>query len=264
MAEEMDFLDEIAGQGAKTIKASDLSRSFLKIAQPLTPEMVEKSINGLELGDFFASATGEVFGKRLDVIVLKHDHLYNIWKPNRGGLVSIVPFDAVASGKLQVFPVQGKRNKLIDAEGNDVVESRNFYVLVVGHEELGPMILAFQGKGLGHAKVWLTKIANAKTPTGKPAAIFQNVWRIETMMDKNDQGVWYGIGKKNVTNVDFVSYICGDFTGTDGTKVPGLYPVNKVKEEFLPVYKLCEEADGTNINALPESETKALPASVDC
>ena len=257
--EDEGFLNGEAGEGTDHISANDLSRSFLKIAQSTTPEVAEGKIEGIKAGDFFSPLAQETFGKCIDVVVLKYEHVYDVWQKNRGGLVSIVPFDAVASGAYKTYPTSDR--KLIDEAGNDVIESYNFYILLVGHEALGPLILSFQSTGLRHARNWLTKISALRTPNGKAqAAIFQGVWRIETVLNKNDKGAWFQIGDKSTTTVDLVNNICGKFTKADGTVIDGQWDVPFVKDTVMPVYQMCKDMSSTQALAAPEAQ-RALPSS---
>ena len=62
VANIMDDLYEAAGQGMETIGADDMQIPFLRILQPLSPQLIKndpKFIKGASAGDIFNTVTGE-------------------------------------------------------------------------------------------------------------------------------------------------------------------------------------------------------------
>ena len=201
-AQAADFLNGMSGQGTENIGAGDTSRNFLKIAQPTSPELTaDVPIEGLKVGDFFSTSLHKTYGKRLDVIVMRYELNWNIWQPNRGGLVGIVPVGGVQM-------LKDSEGKMHDYDGNDIVETQNFYVLLADHMEDGLMIFSLTSTGLKHGRKWNSKILATKTPDGLGAApIFGVVWLIESTKNTNKKGAWYTIGDDTDTTVQFTRYI---------------------------------------------------------
>ena len=62
VANIMDDLYEAAGQGMETIGADDMQIPFLRILQPLSPQLIKtdpKFIKGASAGDIFNTVTGD-------------------------------------------------------------------------------------------------------------------------------------------------------------------------------------------------------------
>ena len=256
-AKKASFLEQEAGAGTEAISVRDLSRSFLKIAQALSSEVTEETIAGLKPGDFYSPLAGESFGTSIDVIVFKYERLYNVWKPNRGGLLTVLSVKEIESGKYKTYPSANKKG-LIDIDGNDVVESRNFYVLVRGHEDLGLLIFPFQSTGLRQACRWLTKIDSLKTPQGRKAPIFQAIWRLETVKNKKDNNSWYQIGDKSTTTAEVAGYVCGDYIQKDGTVIKGLWTDEEAEATIMPLLDMCKDLDGTSMSIAAPANAAAI------
>lgn len=197
------FLDEFEGEGTEDIGARDTSSNYLKLAQSNTPEVVEGSIEELTPGCFFSSLNGMNFGKKISLIVLKYEVCWNVWKDREsgGGLVGRHPIGGIPT-------VPGEKGKLYDFEGNIVAETQNYFVLVEGHEDLGIMIFSLSSTMLKYGRKWNTMLLQSRTPNGqRKAPIFQNVWRIESVLDGNSLGKWYNIGAQNSAAIEAIRTI---------------------------------------------------------
>lgn len=200
-----DFLDGFDGEGTEDIGAGDVAQNFLKIAQSNSPELDDGDndgsddavIKGLKAGMFFSSATKRVYGKKVRLVVLKYELVWNIWAPREqgGGLVGRVPVGSVST-------MPGDKGKLYDQNGNNVVETQNFYVMVADHLQDGIMLFPLASTMLKHGRKWNSLIINQRTPNGaKQAPIFQQIWDMATVKNTNAAGSWYNIGDKNITAI---------------------------------------------------------------
>ena len=169
-AEAEDFLNQMAGQGTENIGASDTSRNYLKICTATTKELsAEEPIDGLKPGVFFSGTLKKVYGKRIEVIVLRYEIKWNIWQPGRGSLVAVVPVGGVKM-------IKDTEGHMHDMEGNDIVETQNFYVVLADHPEDGIMVFSLTSTGLKHGRKWNSYILAQKTPDGRGTApIFGSV-----------------------------------------------------------------------------------------
>ncbi len=203
VVEDDDFLDDMDGEGTESIGAGDTSNNYLKLAQSNSPEIVENTVEGLGVGMFFDGLSKTVFGKTVNLIVLRYELCWNVWAPRErgGGLVN-----RCAVGGIPV--VMGDKGKMYDHEGNTVAETQNYHVLVEGYEELGILIFSCSSTMLKYGRKWNTKIQQLRTPNGlKKAPIFQAVWQLESVLDSNAQGKWYNIGTKNMDAITHVRNI---------------------------------------------------------
>lgn len=202
-----DFLNSMGGVGTECIGAEDTSRNYLQIAQKNSPELDngedddDKVIKGLKAGHFYSPLLKKTYGKAIELIVLKQERVWNVWKPNRGGLVGVFPVNGVQF-------IKDEKGKMHDYDGNDIAETVNFYVLVAGHIDDGIMVFPVKSTGIRHAKKLNTLIAGLKTPNGKaPAAIYSGVWQLETVKNSNQAGDWYTFGDNKSSFVEFSRYI---------------------------------------------------------
>ena len=73
VANIMDDLYEAAGQGMETIGAEDMQIPFLRILQPLSPQLIKndpKFIKGASAGDIFNTVTGQFWEAEEGINVL--------------------------------------------------------------------------------------------------------------------------------------------------------------------------------------------------
>lgn len=207
-----DFLDEMDGEGTESIGAGDTANNYLKIAQSNSPEITDGSIEDLKVGMFFDPLSKTVFGKTVELVVLRYELGWNVWAPRErgGGLIN-----RCAVGSIPV--VIGDKGKMYDHEGNTVAETQNYHVLVVGYEHLGIFIFSCASTMLKYGRKWNTKIQQLRTPNGlRKAPIYQGVWQIESVLDSNSQGKWFNIGTKsmdaitkvrNITRTEYEEFI---------------------------------------------------------
>jgi hypothetical protein len=193
-----DFLDSVAGQGYEDFNANTYSIPFLKIAQPLSPEVNKKHdnyIEGLEAGQFFNSLTKKNYGATIKLIPLRQKELWLEYAPNRG------PFKGQHEpGSIQTVGDLYK-DGLKTLDGNDISDVLTFYCLLADEPDSGPIVFSLYGSGFGHGKTWNSLIMTSKTDSGKQAPYFGSVWELTTSYNQNDHGAWYQIGAAKTTNV---------------------------------------------------------------
>lgn len=198
----IDFMEEIAGQGYENISQDDISTPFLKVAQALSPELDKEEdsyIKGLEVGMFFNSLTGTVYGREISLVPVHYEKSWLEWKPNRGGLIA----------RHEPFSIQVDKTDFSKwTYGNNIIsETLMFYCFIEGHMQDGPIVYALTGSGIKHGKNWNTQIMMTKLPSGKKAPYFSSIWKLHTTKQSNDQGTWYQIGgkKTNAVRLRFIT-----------------------------------------------------------
>ena len=202
-----DFLDQYAGQGYEDFSANSYQVPFLKIAQPLSPEIDSHNdnyIQGLEAGQFFNSLTKKNYGSTINLIPIRQKEVWLEYAPNRG------PFRGVHEpGSIQTTgDIYDKGLKTLD--GNDITDALVFYCLISDEIASGLIIFTLYGSGFGHGKTWNSLIMTSKTSSGKQAPYFGSVWELTTSYNANDKGKWYQIGAAKSTNVKRVRSITQD------------------------------------------------------
>jgi len=149
----MDFINEAENtmEGFEDVNSQTMAIPFIKLAQDLTPQVKKTKpeyIEGLDVGQFFNSVTGDIYGSTFDVIIVKFERIYIEWLPDRGGFVGYhSPEVAESMAQDHTF------GKWKTADGNDLVEYYAYYVLISGREEEGPLIMSLTSTAIKTAKM---------------------------------------------------------------------------------------------------------------
>ena len=204
-------LESFAGQGFEQADASAFAIPFLRILQSNSPQVNEDDesyIKGAKPGMFYNSVTGETFGKEILVIPFFYARDFIEWLPNRGGFVCSHGKDPAI---LQQVTHVDERNNQFLPNGNVIQDFRNHYILLPESLNSGPMVFSLASTGIKHSRKWMTMMSNLMLPDSNyKAPMFGAVWRIGTVLNKNDDGQWYQIGDKTATNVKFERWISSD------------------------------------------------------
>ena len=179
-----DFIKQGDVRGTEHITKDDIRPPRLSLAQGLSPQMIETDplyIEGLKLGDAFNDLTGQIYGKTaIDVLVVRADPPRYVEFDEDGR--TIVDRDVPADDPRTQFTDDpdhpGQRLKPVATKFYD------FVVLKLPERE--PMALSFKSTGLKMA-VRLNSLIRMK-----PVPIFAGRYQLTSVMNKNDQGTWYG------------------------------------------------------------------------
>lgn len=205
VAQDADFMESLAGQGFENMGASDFQIPFLRILQPLSPQVLDgdEHVEGAKPGFFYNSLTGKVYGNEINIIPLKCITEWLVWGKDRGPIKNRVPVGSI--------PTLGDIfTGLTTPDGDDVVETMTIYLLVEGYIEEGPVAFPLSKTNLRHAKKINTMLHATFLPSGKRAPYFSSVWTLRTTANKNEKGTWYALGVKGKTNVERKRWITKD------------------------------------------------------
>lgn len=184
------FMDQIAGVGLEHISPDDLQVPRLKLLQGLSPELDESASNydpKAKNGHFYLTIPGENLGKEVEVIPVHQATFWTEWTPGRGGFVARHLPGTIVVDKSDFA------NWFRPDTGNEIQESRDWVVLVVGHEDIGPVIMSFTSSMIKASKAWMSNIAMQRTPGGNVAPIFAHVWKLISVSQKNEKGSWSSV-----------------------------------------------------------------------
>jgi hypothetical protein len=199
--ENVDFLNEYAGQGFENISQEDLKMPFLRILQKGSPQVDPNDTNyiqGAKPGMFYNTVTQKLYSDKIQVVPVRYEKVWLEWKPDRGGLVGRHVPHSIEVDKTDFSKWKYK--------GNIIQESLLFYLLVVSHFEDGPMVFALQSTGIKHGKNWNTQIIHTRLPNGKQAPYFSSVWELSSIACSNAKGTWFQIGD-TTTSIKRVRFI---------------------------------------------------------
>jgi len=204
-----EFMEGMAGAGFENLGAQDFQIPFLRILQPLSPQVLDgdEHVENAKAGHFYNTLTNRVYGHEVEIIPLKCVTEWLVWAPNRGPMKARVPVGSI--------PIVGEPfSKMMTPDGDEVVETMTIYCLIAGHIEEGPVAFPLAKTNIKHGKKLNTMLHSTFLPSGKRAPYFSSVWRLRTSVNRNEKGTWYSLGVKNQTNIDRIRWITQEeFTG---------------------------------------------------
>jgi len=187
-AEQFDMAGDDL-KGFEDVRMDTMAVPFVRIAQKLTPQIEEDNpdqIPGLKEGDFFNTLTKDGYGKTLRCIVLKFEHIYIEWKPNRGGFVGY--HDVENAERIAVDRTFGAWKT---KEGNLLQENYVYMILVDGHESEGPCVLSLSSSMIKAAKEWNRLMVTHVMENGVKARPYYLIWQLTNEKRSNEKGSWF-------------------------------------------------------------------------
>ena len=190
----IDFLSEVAekenaGAGFGDMDSTTMAIPFLKLLQDLSPEVKKNKteyVEGAEPGMFINSVTKEIFTE-VPCIVLAFEHIFNEWTANRGPLVARHAKSEFS--RICINPQDFGRYKT--ADGNDLVETYMYYLLIVGHEEEGPVCFSATKTQITPSQAWNRMIASLTFPNNTKAPGEYGKYTLVPVAKASDKGDYW-------------------------------------------------------------------------
>jgi hypothetical protein len=208
--------DDLEALDQPEFSRDEIAVPRIKVAQPLSPAMDKKSsefIKGLEAGDFFNSVTGQFWKGEADgiyVVVAAYRTTYTEWVPRKkgGGLVADrSEEEGIAEYWRSIFKKDSEgRTRAMTPEGNELIRSAEYYVLIVNLNEgsFQEAVLTFGGTQTKKSRKWNTIITSRRLKRSDgtsfaplPCAF---LYHLTTAGESNDEGNWYGVNP-NIANL---------------------------------------------------------------
>ena len=191
-----DFLT--GTDGHDDFSASDFTVPYLGILQALSKPLQrghEKYVDGAQQGFIINSATREVYdvtNEGVLVIPCFFHHRYQAWKPNNGGPAYDYGSDSTVYDSL----VPNEKGKRLDAEGNELVDSLEYFCLMLDRETgvYSAVVIPFSGSFAKKARRWNNLIrAQVELKNGRPVKppLYFYVYEAKTVPESNEKGSWY-------------------------------------------------------------------------
>ena len=255
VANIMDDLYEAAGQGMETITQEDMQIPFLRILQPLSPQLIKtdaKFIKGASAGDIFNTVTGGYWDAEEGVNVLICAYTTKFLefqlRENGGGFM----------GELDPNDPDIRKTKRTGANevlsnGNELVRSAQF--LVLAYDENGitsQMICDMKKTQMKVAKQWNTRRAGLKIMHPEKGLfnppMWATPWKLTSIQESNDKGSWfnYAVQQLEMDSVPqpamieardlYNAYRQGDIKMSAGTaeETSSEAPTTKIVEDDIP------------------------------
>jgi hypothetical protein len=182
------FLQSMSGEGFENMGPESLAIPRLSVAQQMSAALDRTKpgfVKGAQMGDFVLSLPPTNLGKEIDVVVLHYACWWVEWPAQRGG----APIAHHVPGSIPV-DMSDYREWFHKTNGNKIVETHDFVVGILGHEDVGPCMLNLTSTGVKTAKTWNTLLAMQRMSNGAQLPLFGGVWKMTSGVAQNQQGTW--------------------------------------------------------------------------
>jgi hypothetical protein len=193
-----DF-SEFAGDGFGGTSIDDYAIPFITILQsgsPQTKRNDPRYIEGAQEGDLFNNVTQKVFNGRDGLVLVpcayKKSFVEWVTREAGGGYVAEYPAESTLIDQTK----RDEKNRSILPNGNQLNDTRSFYVLVLDPEGFGtPAVLSMTSTQLKAAKQWLTQMNMLRLKAGERVyapPMYASKWLATTVGQSNEKGSWSG------------------------------------------------------------------------
>lgn len=210
VANVMDDLYASAGEGLENVGAEDMQIPFLRILQPLSPQLNKqdsKYIKGASGGDLFNTVTGQFWDSEEGVNVIpcayQMKYLEFQLRENGGGFMGELDPN---SPDIRSTERNGANEML--PSGNELVRSAQFLVLAFGDDGIPQqMICDMKKTQMKIAKQWNTRRAGMKLVHPEKGLftppMWATVWKLTSVQESNDKGSWfnYSVSQMDMSEV---------------------------------------------------------------
>ena len=207
------------GTGLEETTTEDFAIPFIRVLQPMSPQLQKQNgsyIAGASAGDLYNTVTGEAYDgeEGVSIVPCAYNKKYIEWIPREkgGGLVNANHDISILSSCKR----DDESRRYYTPEGNEIVETAQFFVLVVKDGTAQQAVLAFTSTQLGVSRKWLTMLRMARVNNSKgesvEAPMFAYTYRLTTTTQSNDKGSWnaYSINQEGATEMP-IAMMAKDF-----------------------------------------------------
>jgi len=201
MVENAPAFETDAGVGFEGTGRDDMAIPFLAILQSGSPQCKRSEgayIEGAAEGMILNTVTNKVIDvarNPLVVIPCAYSRAFIEWRlrENGGGFVREHKPDPA----LLTDTMRDEKNRDILPNGNQINDTRTFYVLVLDDDGLpSPAVLTMTSTQIKKAKQWMMQQNLLKLRSANGAAytppMFASKWSVTTVPESNDKGSWMG------------------------------------------------------------------------
>ncbi|MEE8607493.1 MAG: hypothetical protein V3S55_07815 [Nitrospiraceae bacterium] len=191
-------MEALAGCGLEDVSADDYAIPFVRILQPLSPQVVQETVEDAEAGDIIETATNSLYSE-INVIPCAFKRHYIEWKPRElgGGFVQ-----SYEIGDPVIQTAVRKGNKDILPNDNELQNTSEFYCLLDSDGMWMPVVISMTATQLKRGRRWLTMMQKQKMTSadGKRTftpPTFAYSYTLKTLSESNNAGTWWSwdIGK---------------------------------------------------------------------
>jgi len=199
---------EDAGAGYEEADKDSFAIPFIAILQALSPQVDESDgayIEGAKQGMFLNTVTSEVF-ETLNIIPVHYNRTFTEWglREEGGGFKGEHPPEEGID--LQATATRDEKSRDVLPNGNQIVDSRNHYVLIETSNGWQPVMVSFTSTQVKKSRKWMTSMNQIKVDDGTGRMfnppMFANLYHMSTVKEKNDSGSWFNFKLERVGFVD--------------------------------------------------------------
>jgi hypothetical protein len=171
---DADFMAEMSGKGLESFTSDTVSTAYLSMVQPDSTAAVE----GIPVGSWRNTATGEVYGPDVEVRVLA---FRTIWteRLNEAPFTTVGRYEPYGIEVTTEHPKPGVRGypKMTNPKtGNKVEELFIYACLIADHPEEGVVYLSPTAGSMKGCKAWNAQLRSQHLPNGQSASVFAYTW----------------------------------------------------------------------------------------
>ena len=208
MAEETSNLPStfVDAGGFEELDASDYKLPIIKLMQQMSPELnrTKGEYNpDAGAGDFVNSATQEVYGEEISIIVAVVQSRVNEWAPlgSGGGFAG-----SYTKAQVPTDYTENEKRQQVRPSGNVLTPTMYYYVLICkpdGTYDRG--VLTLKGTQYKKAKAFNTMMEAARFKEGpnkgKSMAPYSFLYDVKAVVETGTSYSWFGYGIKRVREV---------------------------------------------------------------
>lgn len=188
-----------AGMGSESANRDDMTIPFIKIAQALSDEVNKREssyVTGLEVGDFFNTATHRVWGGEKGItfipVYYEREHIEWVSRSNGGGFRGKHPESILETC------TPGPKGENFLPNGNEIVVTGTWFVIIVDRETLDfdQAVISLSKTQLKKSRTLMTQCKQLLIdgPNGRKfnPPLFFNLVDAVSAPESNDMGNWMG------------------------------------------------------------------------
>ncbi len=182
-----------AGSGFEGTNKDDFAIPFIAILQALSPQCKRQDgayIEGAEEGMILNSVTQNIIDGEagIRVIPVAYQRRMTEWalRENGGGFGG----EHLPEEAPRIIETDHK-NRDILANGNQLVDTRSHFVLILTDQGPIPAIISMSSTQLKKSKRWMSLMQGLRIDN-KPMPMFGNIFQLTTVPESNKEGDWYG------------------------------------------------------------------------
>ena len=197
------------GTGLEETTVEDFAIPFIRVLQPMSPQLNKASgsyVDNASAGDLYNTVTNSVYSGDKGIVLVPSAYVkkYIEWVPREkgGGLVN-ANHDISILSECRKDP---ESRRFYTKDGNEIVETAQFYVLVLDPEPQ-QAVIEFTSTQLSVARKWLTMMRMARVQNSQgqhvEAPMFAYTYRLTTTSQSNDKGTWnsFSISQEGQTSL---------------------------------------------------------------